>query len=252
MTHGPWSLNPLIKSPIIKPITIRVLFTLALHYGWNLRQVDINNAFLHGILEDEVYMTQPPGMIDKSDPTNVWSSSSMIDRLVFYLNNKFSLKDLGLLNYFLGVEVSYPKFGGLFLSQKKYIVDLLYKAKMQNTNVIATPIVSGSVLSAFHGERFVDVRLYRSIVGALQYITLTRREISYSVNKVCQFIHSPNRFHWQVVKRILRYLAGTLEQGLLFKKPKDLTIQGFVDADWASDPDDGKSTFGVCVYFGGT
>lgn len=143
----------------------------------------------------------------------------MIENLIVDLNKQFSLKDLGLLNYFLGVEVSYPALGGLFLSQKKFISDLLFKAKMKHAKSISTPMVSGSVLSAYHGERFDDVRLYRSIVGALQYVTLTRLEITYSVNKVCQFMHFPNQIHWQAVKRILRYLTGTIDHDLLFKKP---------------------------------
>lgn len=132
---------------------------------------------------------------------------------------------------FLGVEVSTLPNGGLFLSQQKYISDLLYKTKMSHANSIATPMISGSVISAFHGEKFQDVKLYRSTVGALQYVTLTRPEIAYSINKVCQFMHSPTILHWQAVKRILRYLKGTLDHGLVFQKPNELLLQGYADAD---------------------
>lgn len=122
---------------------------------------------------------------------------------------------------------------------------------MNQANPIAIPMISGSVLSANQGEKFSDVKLYRSTVGALQYANLTRPEIAYSVNKVCQFMHSPTIIHWQAVKRILRYLKGTLNHGLVFSKPKELLLTGYANADWASDPDDRKSTSGFCVYFGG-
>ncbi|XP_016900879.1 uncharacterized mitochondrial protein AtMg00810-like [Cucumis melo] len=111
-------------------------------------------------------------------------------------------------------------------------------------------MVSGPLLSAFQGEPFHDVHLYRSVVGALQYATLTHPEISYSVNKACQFMHTPKHTHWQLVKRILRYLKGVLYHGLWFRKSDNMSLFGFADADWASDPDDRKSTSGFCVYFG--
>lgn len=175
------------------------------------------------------------------------NSSEAIEQLIQVLHKKFSLKNLGSLSYFLGVEVSTLPVGGLFLSQKKYISDLLYKTNMSQANAIATPMISGHILSVFNGEKFTDVKLYRSIVGALQYATLTRSKIAYSVNKVCQFMHSPTVIHWQAVKRIIRYLKGTFDHGLVFKRSFELLLQGYADADWASDPDDRKSTSGVCV-----
>ncbi|CAJ2641428.1 unnamed protein product [Trifolium pratense] len=91
------------------------------------------------------------------------------------------------------------------------------------------------------------------IVGALQYATLTRPEISYSVNKVCQFLANPLQDHWKAVKRILRYLSGTTNHGLLLQAAptnQPLSLIGFCDADWASDPDDRRSTSGACIYVG--
>ena len=92
--------------------------------------------------------------------------------------------------------------------------------------------------------------MYRSIVGALQYVTITRPEISFAVNKVCQFMHNPLEVHWQAAKRILRYLAGTMHFGLHFTKSKALSITAFCDADWGFDLDDRKSTSGYCVFLG--
>lgn len=132
------------------------------------------------------------------------SSLQDIQNLIFILHNKFSLKDLGKLSYFLEIEVSYPNNESIFPSQSKYITDLLQRAKMFESNPIATPMVSGSLLSARQGDHLSEPFLYKSVVGALQYVTLTRPEISFSVNKACQFMHSPTTVHWQMVKRILR------------------------------------------------
>jgi len=86
-------------------------------------------------------------------------------------------------------------------------------------------------------------------VGALQYVLITRPELTFSVNKVSQFMHSPQEHHWKAVKWILRYLKGTLDHGLIIKHNTNNTIQGFCDLDWASDIDDNKSTTGYYVYF---
>ncbi|XP_022151713.1 uncharacterized protein LOC111019625 [Momordica charantia] len=123
---------------------------------------------------------------------------------------------------------------------------------MHEAHSITTPMVGGSIVSEFSGEKFSDVHLYRSIVGVLQYVTITRPELAYSVNKVGQFMHAPSLVHWQAVKCILHYLRGTIDHGLIFHKPKDLSLQGYVDSDWASDPDDRKSTSGYCVFFSTT
>ena len=146
------------------------------------------------------------------------SSSIALDELIKSLNSTFALKDLGKLSYFLGIEVSYPEKGGMFLSQSKYILDLLHQTKMAEAQPIATPMISGPILSACQGELFYDPYLYRSVVGALQYATFTHPEISFSVNKAYQFMRSPTILHWQMVKRILRYLKEVLSRGLWLQK----------------------------------
>lgn len=122
---------------------------------------------------------------------------------------------------------------------------------MAGAKSISTPMMSGSLPSARQGALLSDVRLYRSVVGALQYATFTRPEISFSVNKACQFMHSPTVTHWQLVKRILRYLKGTASHGLLLSPSRSLSLHGYADAGWASDPDNRKSTSGFCIFFGG-
>lgn len=91
---------------------------------------------------------------------------------------------------------------------------------------------------------------YRSVVGALQYIPITRPEICFSVNKVCQYMQNPLDTHWKAVKRILKYLKGSKDEGIMPKRSQTLALTGFSDADRANDPDDRRSTTGFCIYFG--
>ncbi|XP_042955114.1 uncharacterized mitochondrial protein AtMg00810-like [Carya illinoinensis] len=105
-------------------------------------------------------------------------------------------------------------------------------------------------LSKFDSPNFEDVTLFRSIVGALQYLSLTRPDISFSVNKVCQFMYSPKLPHWSAVKRILRYLKGTINYGVHFSSQSPFILQAYSDADWAGCPDDRRSTGGFCTFLG--
>jgi histone deacetylase 1/2 len=153
----------------------------------------------------------------------------------------------------LGIEVHHLSSGALLLNQAKYVRDLLCKAKMEDSKPINSPMVSSCRLSKFGTDTMSDPTLYRSIVGALQYATLTRPDIAFSVNKVCQFMSQPLESHWKAVKRILRYLKGTLDHGLLLSPAASgppFSLRAYSDADWATDQDDRRSTSGSCIYFG--
>jgi len=181
------------------------------------------------------------------------SSLSLIQTIIAKLQANFSLKQLGQLDYFLGLEVKHLMDDSILMTQTKYICDLLHKINMAEAHPISSPMVSKCKLSKQGADLFSDPTLYRSIVGALQYATLTRLEIAFDVNKVCQFMAIPLDSHWVVVKRILRYLKGTLFDGLHFQPvvlshPVPLTT--FCDADWASDVDDRRSTSGIAIFLG--
>lgn len=148
------------------------------------------------------------------------NDSKLIQTLVSRLNSEFSLKDLGDFDYFLGLEVSHRTDGSLTLTQSKYLRNLLAKTTMDEVNPIASPMVGGCKLSKSGSETFSDPTLYRSVVGALQYATITRPKLCFSVNKVCQFMFNPFEQHWQAVKRIIRYLNGTLIPGLRLQPSK--------------------------------
>ncbi|KAM1580053.1 hypothetical protein ACFX1Z_041414 [Malus domestica] len=293
-------------SPVAKPITIRILLSLAVQHDWFLNQLDISNAFLHGDLQEDVYMQQPPGFSDPNYPHHVYKlrkslyglkqahrawfdklfvvlkslgfHQSQSDASLFViqtpvpifvlvyvddilvtgpnptachsfiqkLSTIFPVKDLGPLHYFLGLEVQRSS-AGLFLHQSKYILDLLHKTNMAGAKPCLTPL--GSVPLDHTGSLLPDPHEYRSIVGALQYLTWTRPDLSFAVNQVCQFMHAPREPHLQAAKRILRFLKATVSHGLWFKKG-DIHLTAYSDADWAGCPFDRRSTSGYCIFLG--
>jgi len=145
------------------------------------------------------------------------SSSQHIYSLITMLSKDFSLKDLGSLHYFLGIEASTTLEGNLHLSQTRYIKEILHQTNMPESRAQPTPIISSLRLTKNASTAVQDPTLYRSVVGALQYVFITRPELSFAVNKVCQFMHCPQEHHWRAVKRILRYLAGTENHGLIIQ-----------------------------------
>nr|XP_020187124.1 uncharacterized mitochondrial protein AtMg00810-like [Aegilops tauschii subsp. strangulata] len=124
------------------------------------------------------------------------------------LSAEFSMKDLGPLHYFLGVAVTRTA-DGFFLSQRKYAKGLLERADMQSCKPVPTPVDTHSKLSAHDGAPIADASEYRSIVGALQYMTMTRPDIAYAVQQCCLVMHDPRATHLALAKCVLRYLRGT-------------------------------------------
>jgi histone deacetylase 1/2 len=183
----------------------------------------------------------------------MWMTSLLLapPKLPLQLEQDFALKDLGNLHYFLGIEVKRTP-DRLLLTQECYATDVLQRVNMSSCKPVSTPLPASEKLSLHDGDKLgpADATHYRSIVGALQYLTLTRPDISYAVNKVCQFLHCLTTVHWAAVKRILRYIKGTLGLGLIFKKSPYTLVSAFSDADWARCPDDRRSTGGFAVYFG--
>jgi histone deacetylase 1/2 len=163
----------------------------------------------------------------------------------------FALKDLGSLHYFLGIAVKHLP-NGVLLTQEQYISDILQRVGMGECKAVTTPLSTSEKLSITEGDPLTaeDATRYRSIVGALQYVTLTCPDISFSV-KVCQFLHAPTSLHWAAVKRILRYLKHTMSLGLKLVKSESTLVSAFSDADWAGCTDDRRSTGGFAVFFGG-
>jgi hypothetical protein len=123
------------------------------------------------------------------------------------------MTDLGALHHFLGISVTRSS-DGLFLSQRQYAADLLQRACMAECHPTATLVDTHAKLSVSDGAPVADVTQYRSLVGALQYLTLTRPDLAYAIQQVCLFMHDPREPHLAMLKRVLRYVKGTLSTGL--------------------------------------
>ena len=232
-------------SPVVKASTVMVVLSITIMNNWILKQIDVNNAFLNGILDEEVYMAHAEGFVNSQKPqhicklkkaiyrlkqaprawfarfrtamTSQWnfqnsksdnslfykrenghlllvlvyvddiiitgSNSAKVQQVIQDMQNTFALKDLGELSYFLGIEVS-KLHNGIHLSQPKYITDILVKHDLTHCSPVLTLMSTGQYLTKASGTDIANVSQYRSIIGALQYVTLTRPEISFSVNKL--------------------------------------------------------------------
>ena len=171
------------------------------------------------------------------------------------LSSQFEVKDLGELHYLLGITVKqYHVNQSIWIGQPAYTTSILEKFGMKDAKSIATPVNTGLKLTrATEEDDFADERLYQLIVGSLQYLsTMTRPDITYAVSTVAKFCSKPTKVHFTAVKRILRYLKGTSNHGLLYKKASSSNCVGYSDSDWAGDTDDRKSTSGYVFLVGDT
>ena len=176
------------------------------------------------------------------------NSTYFLDNLIIQLRKVFDLKDLGTLHYFLRLQVSRTS-DVLHVTQSKYASDLLIKHHMVDSKPAKTPCSPNTRPSLHEGDLLSDTHGYRSLVGALHYLTFTRPDISFAIHQVCQYMTAPTSTHLTAVKRILRYIKGTLYHGISFT-PRPLSLSVFSDADLASDPVDRRSTLGLLVYLG--
>ncbi|KAL5762227.1 hypothetical protein ACOSP7_018491 [Xanthoceras sorbifolium] len=172
-----------------------------------------------------------------------------ISDLKDFLRQHFEMKDLGHLSFFLGLEVSSDS-NGFYLSQAKYVSDLLARAGLTDSKTTANPLEANVKLTPLEGIPLRDPTLYRQLVGSLVYLTVTRPDIAYAVHVVSQFMTAPHSTHFAAILHILRYLKGTMFHGLHFSAHSSLDLQAYSDADWAGDPTDRRSTTGFCFFLG--
>ncbi|XP_026443007.1 uncharacterized protein LOC113342801, partial [Papaver somniferum] len=288
--------------------TVRTLLAVPVARKWNLHQMDVKNAFLHGDIQEEVYMRPPPGMsyspnqvcrlrkplyglkqaprawfenfsnvvlrfgftqsaydsamftrsttrgmvillLYVDDMVIIGDDMKGIDALKTHLSSCFEMKDLGSLRYFLGLEVDHSS-DDCFISQVKYASDILQRAGLTDNKTAATPLELNIKLSPSDGKLLSNPTLYRQLVGSLNYLTITRPDISHAVHIVSQFMAAPRSTHYAAVLRVLRYIIGTLYQGVTFSSTSDLCLRAYSDSDWAGDITDRRSTTGYCIFLG--
>jgi hypothetical protein len=167
------------------------------------------------------------------------------------LTSEFEMKGLGLMHYFLGLEV-WQRQGEIFLAQGKYTVNALKRFGMMDCKSMSTPMVTN--LRKLHDSdtcsNLVDPTMYRQLIGSLMYMIHTRPDISYAVIAMSQFMTELRQRHWVAAKHILRYLRGTITYGLRYTSSGGLFLHGYADVDWARSPVDRKSTYGYYFSLG--
>ncbi|XP_048496507.1 uncharacterized mitochondrial protein AtMg00810-like [Beta vulgaris subsp. vulgaris] len=178
------------------------------------------------------------------------SSDELRQSIIASLSSEFAMKDLGSLSYFLGIAVT-RHAGGLFLSQRKYALEIIERAGMASCKPSPTSVDTKPKMSAHASTPYEDPSHYRSLAGALQYLTFTRPDISYAVQQVCLFMHASCDEHMQaLIKRIVRYIQGTIDHGLHLYPSSASTLVSYTDANWGGCPDTRRSTSGYCVFLG--
>uniref|UniRef100_A0A2N9GQ92 Reverse transcriptase Ty1/copia-type domain-containing protein n=1 Tax=Fagus sylvatica TaxID=28930 RepID=A0A2N9GQ92_FAGSY len=217
-------------SPVAKLVTVRSFIALAAAQGWPITQLDVNNAFLHGDLDEEVFMSLPPV-------------------LTAFLDHHFKLKDLGPAKYFLGLELARTA-KGISLCQRKYTLDILQDTGFLGSKPVKFPMEQHLKLSKDEGPALPDPTVYRRLIGKLLYLTLTRPDISYSVSRLSQFMDQPRAPHLHAAHRVLQYLKGSPGQGLFFPSHTSLQLKAFCDSDWAGCSDTRRSVTGFCIFLG--
>ena len=274
-------------SPVAKMTTIRTLLALASIKGWHLHQLDVNNAFLHGDLQEDVYM-QVPADVHTTHPNQVckllkslyglkqasrqWfgklstlllhcgynqspsdhslflkSSGNNFTALLVYvddivlagnsleeftyikkeLDTHFRIKDLGVLKYFLGLEVAHSRLG-VSICQRKYCLDLLSESGLLGCKPAKTPLDATVRLRQDNSPLLPDVGCYRRLVGRLIYLTTTRPDISYAVQQLSQFMAAPTTTHFRAAQRVLRYLKNSPGRGLFYQRTSSCRSKGSV------------------------
>ncbi|XP_072087411.1 uncharacterized protein [Arachis hypogaea] len=294
-------------SPVVKMSTVRVLLTVAAAKNWHLHQLDVNTAFLHGDLHEDVYMKLPKGLqcsnpnlvckltkslyglkqasrqwniklsaaladlgftpsendhslFTKSTGTTFTAILVYVDDLVLaeddlseiqavkmFLDDKFKIKDLGLLKFFIGMEVARSN-AGIALYQRKYALDLITDCGLLGVKPASTPMEYTTSLSKASGSPLPDATIYRRLVDRLLYLTNTRPDLSYSVGCLSQFMDSSTDAHLKAAYRIIRYLKQSPATGLFFSVNNSFTLSGYTDSDWGACKDTRKSISGYCFF----
>ncbi|GJR82633.1 putative ribonuclease H-like domain-containing protein [Tanacetum coccineum] len=299
-----------VFAPVARLEAIRIFLAYASYMGFIVYQMDVKSAFLYGKIDEEVYVSQPPGFQDPKSPQKVykvvkalyglhqapraWYATlstfllkngyrrGTIDKTLFLKKNKndiilvqvyvddiifgstkkswcnefealmkskFQMSSMGELTFFLGLQVK-QKPNGIFISQDKYVDEILKKFDFANVKTASTPIETQKPLVKDEEASDVDVHLYRSMIGSLMYVTASRPDIMFAVCACSRFQVTPKTSHLTAVKRIFRYLKGKPKLGLWYPRESSFDLESYSDSDYAGANLDRKSTTGGCQFLG--
>ncbi|GKB15780.1 putative ribonuclease H-like domain-containing protein [Tanacetum coccineum] len=229
--------------------------------------MDVKSAFLYAKIKEEVYVCQPPGFEDPEFPGRVYKVKDdillvqvYVDDIIFgsikkelcteferLMHKKFQMSSMGELTFFLGLQVM-QKEDGIFISQDKYVDEILKKFGFSTVRIASTPMETLKPLLKDAEAKDVDDHLYRSMIGSLMYLTASRPDIMFDVCACAIFQVTPKVSHLHVVIRIFRYLKGQPKLGLWYPKDSPFDLEAYSDRDYAGASLDRKSTTGGCQF----
>ncbi|GJU32438.1 putative ribonuclease H-like domain-containing protein [Tanacetum coccineum] len=245
-----------VFAPVARIEAIRIFLAYASYMGFMVYQMDVKSAFLYGQIEEEVYVCQPPGFEDPDHPNKVYKMTLSLDlqrrnyvmSLRSFMKDKFQMSSMEN-SPFLGLQVQQNK-KGIFISQDKYVHEILRKFNYSDVKSASTPTDLEKPLVQDRDAADVDEHLYRSMIGSLMYLTASRPDIMFAVCACARFQVSPKTSHLLAVKRIFRYLKGKPSLGLWYSKDSPLELVAYTDSDYARATQDRKSTTGGCQFLG--
>ncbi|GKA57601.1 putative ribonuclease H-like domain-containing protein, partial [Tanacetum coccineum] len=260
-----------VFAPVARIEAIRLFLAYASFKDFVVYQMDEKSAFLYGKIKEEVYVCQPQGFEDPEFPDRVYKVEKVLYGLhqaprawyetlsTYLLDNGFQRGQIdktlfikrvkGELTFFLGLQVT-QKDDGIFISQDKYVDEILKKFGFSTVKTASTPMETSKPLLKVAEAENVDVHLYRSMIGSLMYLIASRPDIMFAVCACARFQVTPKVSHLYVLKRIFRYIKkSTLKWALVSKEPP-FDLEAYSDSDYAGASLDRKSTTGGCQFLG--
>ncbi|GJZ65381.1 putative ribonuclease H-like domain-containing protein [Tanacetum coccineum] len=259
-----------VFAPVARIEAIMLFLAFASFMGFTVYEMDVKSAFLYGTIEEEVYVNQPPGFVDPEFPNKVYKKTKndillvqvYVDDIIFgstkeclstefeqLMHKRFQMSSMGELTFFLGLQVEQRK-DGIFLSQDKYVYEILKKFGFSSVKTASTLMETHKPLSQDTAGTDVDVHLYRSMIRSLMYLTSSRPDIMFVVCACSRFQVQPKASHMHAVKRIFRYLKGQPTLGLWYPKDSPMDLIAYSDSDYAGASIDRKSTTRGCQFLG--
>nr|GEZ91273.1 hypothetical protein [Tanacetum cinerariifolium] len=262
MVDGNTIVNPFANSSTITRMeAIRIFLAYATHKSFTVFQMDVKTAFLHGSLKEDVYVCQPEGFIDADHPSHVYKLKKALYGLkqaprAWYIQlfsdlmkSRFEMSMIGEMTFFLVLQVNQSPCG-IFINQSKYVLEIQNKYGMESYDLVGTPMEIKDKLDLDKNGTSVDATKYRSMIGALMYLTSSRPDIVHATCLCARYQAKPTKKHLKEVKRIFCYLWGTINTGLWYTKDSGFELTGFSDADYAGCKDTFKSTSGGAQLLG--
>eukprot|EP00253_Pinus_taeda_P022380 PITA_22380 len=248
-------------APVARMETVRTVLFIAAQHKWKIYQMDVKSAFLNGVLREEVCVEKPPGYEVDGQEHKVCKLKKALYGLkqaprpwysridAYLIENGFVKCDSEPTLYIMENDVDQSE-NGVFISQYKYVEAVLKRFNMQNSKTAVTPTVVGLKLTKEDNSKDFNLKLYKSIVGSLMYLTATRPDIMHAVSLISRFMERPKETHWQAAKRILRHVNGTKGFGILYSSSESFMLIGYTDSDCAGSVDHRKSTSGYVFHMG--